>query len=205
MSPPEHAGEHLVLASGSAIRRALLEAAGVAFVVDPADLPEEELVAQIPTPDGQARALAVAKARHVARRHPGQFVLGGDQVGALDDGTLLEKPRDTEHHVRMLLSMAGRRHTFHPAVALVRDADLLAEAGCAVTVTFRAFGEVTARAYVASGEGRGSCGGYELEHRGCQLVDDVAGDMQAVLGFPLRLVLPLLRTHCPSAAGLLAD
>lgn len=197
------APESLILASGSAIRRALLTTAGIAFVVDPADLPEEELVAHIPEPDRRARALAVAKARHVARRHPGGFVLGGDQIGVLDDDTPLEKPRDCEHHVRMLLSMAGRRHTFHPAVALVRDDALLAAAGCDVTVTFRAFDESTARAYVASGEGRGSCGGYELENRGCQLVDDVAGDMQAVLGFPLRLVLPMLRHHCRREAGLL--
>jgi hypothetical protein len=27
--------------------------------------------------------------------------------------------------------------------------------------------------------------------------------MQAVLGFPLRLVLPMLRHHCPREAGLL--
>jgi septum formation protein len=199
MTPPEP----LILASGSAIRRQLLGDAGIAFVADPADLPEEDLVAHIREPDRQARWLAVAKARHVARRHPGGFVLGGDQVGALDDGTLLEKPRDSAHHVRMLLAMAGRRHTFHPAAALVRDDTVLAEAGCAVTVTFRAFGEETARAYVATGEGRGSCGGYELEHRGCQLVEDVAGDMQAVLGFPLRLVLPMLRHHCPRESGLL--
>lgn len=193
----------LVLASGSAVRCKLLGDVGVTFVSDPADLAEEELVAHVGEPGRRARMLAVAKALHVARRHPGSFVLGGDQVGAIDDGTFLEKPRDGEHHVHMLMSMAGRRHTFHPAVALVRDADLLAEAVCAVTVTFRAFDEATARAYVATGEGRGSCGGYEFEHRGGQLVDDVAGDTQAVLGFPLRLVLPMLRTHCPHEAGLL--
>ena len=193
----------LILASGSAIRRKLLGDAGVTFVSDPADLAEEELVAHIPEPDRQARWLAVAKAQHVAQRRPGAFVLGGDQVGALDDGTLLEKPRDVEHHVRMLLSMAGRRHTFHPAAALVKDGVVLAEGVAAVTVTFRAFGEATARAYVATGEGQGSCGGYELEHRGYQLVDDVDGDMQAVLGFPMRLVLPMLRLHCAAAAGLL--
>lgn len=193
----------LVLASGSAIRRQLLTDAGISFTVDPADLPEEELVAHVVEPDRQARVLAVAKARHVARRHPGRFVLGGDQVGAVEDGTLLEKPRDDAHHVRMLLAMAGRCHTFHPAVALVRDDLLVAEAASAVVVRFRPFGEETARAYVATGEGRGSCGGYELEHRGCQLVEDVAGDMQAVLGFPLRLILPMLRAHCPREAGLL--
>jgi hypothetical protein len=27
--------------------------------------------------------------------------------------------------------------------------------------------------------------------------------MQAVLGFPLRLVLPMLRHHCPRESGLL--
>jgi septum formation protein len=195
----------LVLASVSSVRRKLLADAGVTFVADPADLPEEALVAHIPEPDRQARWLAAAKARHVARRHPGRFVLGGDQVGVLDDGTPLEKPLDAEHQVRMLVRMAGRSHTFHPAAALVRGDELLAETATTVTVTFRSFAEETARAYVATGEGRGSCGGYELEYRGSQLVADVAGDMQAVLGFPLRLVLSLLRAHCPREAGLLPE
>jgi septum formation protein len=193
----------VVLASGSRIRQQLLTAVGVAFVADPADLPEEELVAHIPEPAQQARWLAVEKAKHVSRRRPGAYVLGGDQVGALDDGTLLEKPRDVEHHVRMLWSMAGRQHTFHPAAALVKDGVVLAAGALSVTVTFRAFSEATARAYVALGEGQGSCGGYELEHRGYQLVDVVDGDLQAVLGFPMRLVLPMLRAHCPREAGLL--
>jgi septum formation protein len=193
----------LVLASGSVVRNTLLRDAGVSFVSDPADLDEDALVASIAAPAEKARALAIAKARHVAARQPARFVLGGDQVGVLDDGVLLEKPTDPEHHVRMLLTMSGRRHTFHPAVALVKDGVLLGDAVARVDVTFRSFGEETARAYVASGEGKGSCGGYEIEHRAIQLVDVVEGDLQAVLGFPLRLVLPLLRAHCAREAGLL--
>ncbi|MBM4281219.1 MAG: Maf-like protein [Deltaproteobacteria bacterium] len=195
----------LVLASGSAIRKRLLQDAGVAFVADPADLDEDGLVHGVADPAAQARLLAVAKARHVARRHPGAFVLGGDQVGVLDDGTPLVKPRDPEHHVATLAALSGRRHTFHPAVALVKDDVVLAEGAAVVTVTMRPFSAACARAYVATGEGRGSCGGYESEHRAAQLIDDVAGDLQAVLGFPLRLVLPMLRAHCPGAAGLLPD
>lgn len=200
----------LVLASRSAVRVKLLRDVGVAFVADAADLDEDALVAGIDDPAEQARLLARAKALHVAQRHPGAWVLGGDQVGAMvaDDGGpafLLHKPRDAAHHVAMLLSLAGRRHTFHPAVALVKDGTVVAEVADRVTVTFRAFDEATARAYVATGEGEGSCGGYESEHRGAQLIAHVDGNLQAVLGFPVLLVLPLLRRHCAVAAGLLPD
>ena len=198
----------LVLASRSAVRVKLLRDVGVAFVADAADLDEDALVADIDDPAEQARLLARAKALHVAQRHPGAWVLGGDQVGAMvaDDGGpafLLHKPRDAAHHVAMLLSLAGRRHTFHPAVALVKDGNVFAEVADRVTVTFRAFDEATARAYVATGEGEGSCGGYESEHRGAQLIAGVDGNLQAVLGFPVLLVLPLLRRHCAVEAGLL--
>ncbi len=196
----------LVLASRSAIRVKLLKDAGIEFIVDAADLDEDDLVAGIDDPARQAAVLARAKALHVAARHPGAFVLGGDQVGVGDDDGeqwLLAKPRDSDHHVAMLLRMSGCRHTFHPAVALVKDDVVIAEAHDAVTVTFRAFDEATARAYVSSGEGVGSCGGYESEHRGAQLIAHVDGSLQAVLGFPLLLVLPLLRAHCAVEAGLL--
>jgi septum formation protein len=200
----------LVLASRSAIRVKLLRDVGVSFDADAPDLDEDALVVGVVDPGEQARLLARAKALHVARRHPGAWILGGDQVGAVvadaaGPSFFLEKPRDAEHHVAMLLALAGRRHTFHPAVALVRDGDVVAEVADVVTVTFRAFDAVVARAYVATGEGQGSCGGYESEHRGAQLIEHVEGNLQAVLGFPVLLVLPLLRQFCPVEAGLLTN
>ena len=193
----------LVLASRSAVRVKLLKDVGVDFIADAADLDEDALVAHIREPALQARALAREKALHVARRHPGCFVLGGDQVGVDDGGVALVKPRDPEHHVQLLLRLADHRHTFFPAVALIRNDEVLEEVEDRVTVTFRAFDEVCARAYVATGEGQGSCGGYESEHRGAQLIASVDGNLQAVLGFPVLLVLPLLRRRCPREAGLL--
>ncbi len=196
----------LVLASRSAVRVKLLNDAGIRFTTDAADLDEDDLVAGVRDPADQAARLARAKALHVSARHPGCFVLGGDQVGAGDDDGeqwLLAKPRDRDHHIAMLLRMSGQQHTFHPAVALVKDGVVLGEAADRVVVTFRAFDERVAAGYVDTGEGVGCCGGYESEHRGAQLIDHVDGSLQAVLGFPLLLVLPLLRTHCAVEAGLL--
>ncbi len=193
----------IVLASRSAVRVKLLRDAGVDFDADAADLDEDDLVKDVVDPAAQAALLARAKALHVAVRHPGRFVLGGDQVGVLDDGTPLRKPVDPADHEALLMTMSGRSHRFFPAVALVKDGAVIEVAADVVTVTFRAFTANTARRYIERGEGVGSCGGYELEHRGAQLVDRVDGNIQAVLGFPLLLVLPLLRRHCAAAAGLL--
>lgn len=198
----------IVLASRSAIRVQLLTAAGVSFEADAADLDEDGIVGDLVARgvvDDAAHAMALARAKAVAvsARHPGRMVLGGDQVGRIDGGDALRKPRDRADHIAQFLRMAGRAHRFFPAAALVKDGVVVAEAHDVVTVVFRAFDVATATAYVDSGEGARSCGGYELEHRGAQLIERVDGDVHAVLGLPLLLVLPLLRAHCRAEAGLL--
>ena len=193
----------IVLASRSFIRVKLLRDAGVAFDADAADLDEDALVAGIADPAAQASSLARAKALHVAPRHKGVFVVGGDQVGVLDDGSTLRKPLHRDDHVALLLSMSGRTHRFYPAACLVKDDVVFGEVSDVVAVTFRSFGRKTAEALVATGEGSGSCGGYESENRGAQLIERVDGNLHAILGFPLLRVLALLRVHCPVEAALL--
>ena len=82
----------LVLASGSASRKALLTAAGVTVIIDPADLDEAALMADLRGADAVqvASELAQQKAVAVSRRHPGRMVLGGDSVIAFG-GEILSK------------------------------------------------------------------------------------------------------------------
>jgi septum formation protein len=80
------ASRPLILASGSPYRRKMLEAAGLAFRVVPADVDEvalkRSLAAQTPkpAPAAIADALARAKAQSVSVRHAGATVIGADQV-----------------------------------------------------------------------------------------------------------------------------
>ena len=196
----------LVLASRSATRIALLRSAGLTLTIDPADVDEDSIGAAVADPAGRAMALAHKKAQVVSARHPGALVIGGDQVCTLagaDGPRFLEKPTDPEDHVLMLLAMAGRTHTFFPAAVLVKDGVVHAEIHESVRVVFRDFDERTARAYVASGEGKGSCGGYESEHRGAQLIAHIDGTQHAVLGLPLLGILAALRTL--AASGVVVD
>lgn len=188
----------LVLASGSAARRALLEAAAVPFVVVPAEIDERAIEGPLQRrgagPAEIAAHLAEAKARSVGTRHPGDLVLGADQTLALD-GRMFTKPPDRAEARRTLEALAGRSHALHSAYALVRDGDVLAAGETAATLTMRSLGSVFLDSYLEQ-EGDtllSSVGAYRLEGRGLHLFSKVEGDHATILGLPLLPVLTELR------------
>ena len=86
----------LVLASTSAARRAMLDAAGVPFEALAPQVDEGSIKAGMRAAGASARdiadAIAETKAVKLSRRLPNTLVLGADQVLSLQDGRLLDKP-----------------------------------------------------------------------------------------------------------------
>jgi septum formation protein len=195
----------LVLASGSASRKALLTAAGVAFTADPADLDEDALMAQLRVKGADAAAvaseLAQQKALSVSRRHPGKIVLGGDSVIGFD-GDYLSKCATLEAARLLLARLSGHTHLLVSAAALARDGALLWTHASPCQMTMRDLSPQFLDNYLAA-EGPAilsSVGCYHYEGGGAQLFDRVAGDYFSVLGLPLLPVLGQLRKE-----GLLAS
>jgi len=186
----------LVLASGSASRRALLTAAGVNFTTDPADLDEAALMAQL-----HSAGLAEQKALTVSHRHPGQIVLGGDSVIAFG-GDYLSKCASLDEARNLLQRLSGHTHLLVSAAALARDGALLWAHASPCQMTMRKLSPQFLEDYLAR-EGEAilsSVGCYHFEGRGAQLFDRVDGDYFSVLGLPLLPVLAQLRKE-----GLLAS
>lgn len=182
-------GRGLVLASRSPRRADLLSMLAIPFEVDPADIPEDVLPGEGPAL--LTRRLAEDKARAVAPRWPGRLVLGGDTV-VVRDGSILGKPRDADHAVAMLVSLAGRSHDVVSALALA-EPDGCVHAGVSrTTVWLRSFGDEEARAYVATGEPMDKAGAYAIQGVGAVLVDSLEGDYFTVVGLPVPLLVGLL-------------
>ena len=106
----------LILASGSPRRRELLTQIGVAYMVNPSTYNEESPKKKDPEKYVQAQALG--KARDVAEKFPGQWVLGADTIVAID-GEMLGKPKNEAAAIDMLRELSGRKHSVYTGIALI--------------------------------------------------------------------------------------
>ncbi len=192
------ASDPLVLASRSAVRRMLLEAAGVPVEVRPADIDERSLQTDVPseTPAAVAALLARQKALAVAGLHPARLVLGADQVLALD-AKLFSKPADRTAACAQLRALSGRTHELHAAIAFVSDATVVFEHVGTARLTMRSFSDRFFDAYLEAvgSAATASVGAYQIEGLGIQLFERVEGDYFTVLGLPLLTALDFLRRH----------
>jgi septum formation protein len=188
----------LVLASGSAVRRTLLEAAGIPVAAHAADIDERRLEGEASSmpPAEIAALLARAKALQVAKSFAGRLVLGADQILTLD-GKRFAKPADRAAARAQLRGFAGRTHQLHSAVALVQDAATLFQNADTARLTMRLFSDEFLDRYldIAGAAVTASVGAYQLEGLGIQLFERIEGDYFTILGLPLLPTLDFLRRH----------
>lgn len=190
----------LVLASGSASRRAVLAGAGVAFEVAVAPVDEAEIKAScraeaIPIAD-TAIILAEAKAARVARTRPDDLVLAADQMLACD-GEWYDKPADLAAARAQLLALRGRTHELVSGMVAWRGGRRIWQDVTISRMEMRGFSDAFLDAYLAA-EGEAllaSVGAYRLEGPGVQLFARVGGEHSAILGLPLMPLLRFLRQH----------
>jgi len=189
----------LILASGSKIRAKLLEAAGLAFIAEPPGLDESAMRQAVSgedalQPQDVAEVLARAKAEAVSELAHGAFVIGADQVLALDD-EIYAKPEGMEGAREQLLALSGKTHKLHSAVALARDGEIRFVYTEEASLTMRKLSpEFIGRYLAAAGEEvLSSVGAYQLEGLGIELFEKIDGDYFAILGLPLLPLLDALR------------
>ena len=186
----------IVLASKSASRRAMLDAAGVAYQSIPAEIDERALEASLPGhgPDRVAKALAQAKAQAVSQDRADSLVLGSDSLVAVD-GRRFDKPASREHAGEHLRFFSGRTMELHSAAALARGGSVVWSHAQVARLKVRTLSEDFIEDYLAHEwpAVAGCVGVFRIEARGVQLFEAIEGDHFTVLGMPLLPVLAALR------------
>ena len=198
----------MILASQSPRRRQLLEEAGFALVVRPADVDEtplpgeapDELVARLSR--AKAEAVRAALAAEAAATPSDTCVPGledgllvaADTIVWLADGTALGKPADAADACRMLGLLGGRTHHVSTGVCLLHLGPHAEPLGArpfveTTEVEFHELSPADIRAYVAGGEPLDKAGAYGIQGEGRLLVRAIRGNYDNVVGLPVaRLV-----------------
>ena len=199
------AGRVVVLASGSASRRRLLEASGVPFEAEPSGVDEEEYKrsfdAEGASPAELAEVLAEAKALRVSARRPGLLVLGADQVLRLGSRRV-DKPGSRDEALAQLKLLRGRSHELISAAVIAEDGRRTWHAVDRATLEMRSASDGFLEAYLdaVGADALAGPGAYRVEALGGQLFIRVEGSHFTVMGLPLLPLLEHLRVR-----GVLAE
>ena len=191
----------VVLASHSASRRAMLTAAGVPFEAVSAYVDEESAKAALLSEGLAARdvadALAELKAIKVSSGDGQALVLGCDSVVALEDGSMLDKPRDRGEARAHLRRMSGKRHELVSAAVMAEGGRPVWRVVDRARMHVRPLSEEFIDAYLDLEWPAisGCVGCYRIEGPGAQLFSRIEGSQFTVLGLPLLPVLDYLRVR----------
>lgn len=189
----------VTLASGSASRRALLAAAGVAAQsvapnVDEASFRTSLRAEGVPVRD-QAMQLAELKAVRVSSARGG-LVIGGDQMLALGNEAF-DKPADLAEARSHLTRLSGKSHTLETAIVVCEEGRPVWRHLARPRLTMRHLTPEFIDGYVdRCGQSLlSTVGAYQLESLGSQLFSTIEGDYFSILGLPLLPLLDYLRVR----------
>ncbi|MFN3990272.1 MAG: Maf family protein [Erythrobacter sp.] len=186
----------LILASKSASRRAMLDAAGVAYESIPATVDERALEAGLEgaSPAHVAEALALAKAAAVAALHPERLVLGSDSL-VVCAGRRFDKPASRDEAAEHLRFFSQRVMELYSGAALVRGQTCQWRHNALARLHVRALSEDFIAHYLDEEWPAVShtVGCFRIEALGVQLFERVEGEHFTILGMPLLPVLGALR------------
>lgn len=186
--------KQLVLASTSPYRRELLGRLGLPFVVANPDTDETALPGETPT--ATALRLSEAKARAVAKQHPGALIIGSDQVAEMD-GRIFGKPGTHDKAVEQLRMLSGKTVNFFTGLCVLDAATGQAElCGVPTLVGFRELSDPEIENYLRREPAYNCAGSAKSEGLGIALLTRIHGDdPNALVGLPLIALCDLLRRH----------
>ncbi len=184
-------GKRFILASTSPRRETILKKAGIDFeVIFPENI-EEESISDDPV--SHVLELSRKKAENVAKKINHSLILGADTIVVLN-GTILGKPKDREDAFRMLRDLSGKEHNVYTGISLVdKDKGKVLSGYQLTKVKFNQLKDKEIKDYIDTGEPLDKAGAYGIQGMGSFLVERIEGDLDNVIGLPIRKLEELLK------------
>lgn len=138
--------QRIILASGSKTRKLVLEILGLYFDVIPSDFDEQSITE--PNHAKRAEMLARKKAESVAEEHKG-IIIAADTFEALENGEILEKPKDIKEARWMLEAQSGSRAIGYTGFCYIDTERAINHSETSITkILFREWSDKEIEAYI---------------------------------------------------------
>lgn len=180
----------VVLASASPRRREYIELLGIPYCCEAAEI--DETVSNALCPPDYAKEVARKKARAVADKRPGWYVLGADTIVVYQD-RILGKPKDKADAFRMLSLLQGHVHEVYTGLCLVTPQGTECLDFRCTRVWMAPMSTPQIQSYIETNEPMDKAGAYGIQGRGAAMIERIDGCYFNVVGLPIHGVRMLLK------------
>ena len=183
----------LILASGSRIRRQLLEGIGLKFQVINSNVDEDFLKKELhgrPFRDQVVR-LAAEKARAVSADNLEAFVIGSDNMCTIDD-KIFDKPIDHEDAVNHLSSLSGKKHFQNNGISIFHEGREIWSNFDVTELQMKKLSLQEIEDYLNLDKPYSACGCYHFESNGKDLFTSINGFESTVMGLAMEHLIEKL-------------
>jgi septum formation protein len=191
--------KNIVLASGSGIRKKILENNGIKCEVIPSKINEDQIkelfLKTNTTPELISKNLAELKASKISEKKYGKLVLGADSVIDLN-GELISKPTNREEALKTLRKLNGRKHQLISSVCISKNGSMIWNSTDASTLTMKQLNLDEIKSYLAKIGNKElyAYGVYQIEADGRSLFSKIEGDEDSIMGLPIKQIKEYLNT-----------
>ena len=183
----------IILASGSRIRRQLLEGIGLQFQVINSDVDEDLLKKELhgrPFREQVVR-LASEKACKVSKDNLDAFVIGSDNMCTIDD-EIFDKPINHEDAVNHLSSLSGKKHLQNNGISIYNEGIEIWSNFDVTELEMKKLSLQEIEDYLNLDKPYSACGCYHFEANGKVLFKSIIGLESTVMGLAMEQLIEKL-------------
>ena len=182
---------NIILASKSKVRKEILDNHNIHCNVEVSYVDEEpikeSLIKEGATPEIISKNLAELKANKVSQKLSNRLVLGADSVIDLN-GKLISKPTNRTEAMNILSSLNGKSHFLISSVCISLDGKMIWNYTEKAEMKMKNFTQEELQEYLSkiSDKNLYSYNVYQIEGEGKKLFSEIKGDVDTIMGLPIR-------------------
>jgi septum formation protein len=190
----------IILASGSGVRKQILDKHNIKADIVVSNVDEEQIKATLlsenATPLIISKNLAEIKSTKVSNKHPDRLVLGADSVISLDN-KLINKPKSRKEALEILKKLNNSKHYLISSVCISKNGAMIWNHSDQSELKMKNFKEEELTKYLdkIKTETLLMYGVYQVEADGLNLFEYIKGDRDSIMGLPIKQIINYIKQY----------
>ena len=183
----------IILASKSGVRKIILDKYKIENEVIVSNVDEdqikESLLEERANPLEISKNLAEIKSIQVSKKNPDRLLLGADSVISLNN-ELINKPNSRQEAFEILKKLNNTKHYLISSVCISKNGSMIWNHSDSSELKMKNLAEAELSKYLAKIETKTllAYGVYQIEADGLDLFESIKGDMDSIMGLPVKKI-----------------